>query len=304
MQGMPASYRRMSTESADPRFLDLDQWPLADAVRAMWEGQMAAVAALSGATGAIAEAAAAAAVRLRSGEGRLVYAGAGTSGRIAVQDGVELSPTFGWPETRLAYLMAGGPRALTDAVEGAEDDEDAARAAIAAENVGPADIVIGVAASGRTPFTCAAIEAGRARGALTIGIANNPDTRLLGAAVHAILADTGSEVLAGSTRMKAGTAQKATLNLFSTATMLALGLVHRGRMVAMRPTNAKLRVRAREMVAELAGVSPEAAQAALDAARDDIRRAVLVASGLGAEDAATLLDRHGGSLRLALADAG
>lgn len=302
MQAMPASYRFMSTESADPRFADLDQWPLADAVRAMWEGQMAAVAALAGATGAIAEAAEAAAARLRSGEGRLVYAGAGTSGRIAVQDGVELSPTFGWPEARLAYMMAGGPKALTDAVEGAEDDEAAATATIAALNVGPADIVIGVAASGRTPFTCAAVEAGCKRGALTIGIANNPATRLLGAAEHPILAETGPEVLAGSTRMKAGTAQKATLNLFSTATMLALGLVHRGRMVAMRPTNAKLRIRARAMVAELADVTPDSAQAALDAAGDDIRRAVLIASGVTPADAAVLLERHGGSLRMALGD--
>ena len=173
----------MSTESIDPRYVELDSWPTERAVEAMLEGQLAAIAAIHGQIGAIARAADAAGERLRRG-GRLVYAGAGTSGRIAVQDGVELAPTYNWPEDRLVFLMAGGMGALTRSVERAEDDAEAGRAAIAAHHVGPDDVVIGVAASGRTPYTIALVEAGRAAGALTIAVANNPGSALLAAAEH------------------------------------------------------------------------------------------------------------------------
>ncbi|WP_448664749.1 N-acetylmuramic acid 6-phosphate etherase [Sphingomonas sp. CJ20] len=289
----------MSTETVDPRYVEIDRWPTVLAVQAMLEGQLAAVAALRGQEAAIAAAAEAAAERLRRG-GRLVYAGAGTSGRIAVQDGVELGPTFGWPDARLVYLMAGGPGAFLRAVEGAEDDREAARAEIAAADVGPDDIVIGVAASGRTPYTIAAVEAGRAAGALTIAVANNAGTPLLAAAEHPILADTGSELVAGSTRMKAGTAQKAVLNLLSTATMLRLGHVHRGLMVDMRISNAKLAVRGAAMVRDIAGVDDASARAALEAAGRDIKTAVLVAGGLAPEPATALLAAHGGDLGRAM----
>lgn len=283
----------MSTESVDPRYEELDRWPTAIAVRAMLEGQLAAIAAVTGCVDAIAAAADAAAERLRGGEGRLIYVGAGTSGRVAVQDGVELSPTYDWPEARLGFLLAGGMAALSASVEGAEDDIAAASREIADAAAG--DVVIGVAASGRTPYTLAAIEAARAAGALTIGLANNRKTPLLVAAEHALLLDTGSEVVAGSTRMKAGTAQKAALNLLSTAIMLRLGKVYRGRMVEMRATNVKLAGRARAMVAELAGVDGDSARAALAATDGHIAGAVLVA--MGRDPAA--LDRHGG-LRAAI----
>lgn len=289
----------MTTETLDPRYAEIDRWPTEIAVAAMLEGQIAAVAALKGLEGAIAAAAEQAAVRLGQG-GRLVYAGAGTSGRVAVQDGVELGPTFGWPEDRLVYLMAGGPGAFLHAVEGAEDDGDAARAEIAAAGVGPNDVVIGVAASGRTPYTLAAVEAGRAAGALTIAVANNPDAPLLAAAAHPLLVDTGSEAVAGSTRMKAGTAQKAVLNLFSTATMLRLGRVHGGRMVDMRISNAKLVRRGAAMVRDLAGVDDAAALAALEAAGREVKTAVLVAQGASPEDARAALAAHGGVLRAVL----
>ena len=219
----------MTTETVDPRYADLDRWPTALAVEAMLEGQMAAIAALKDQSGAIAAAADAAAARLREG-GRLVYVGAGTSGRVAVQDGVELTPTYSWPDERLVFLLAGGMDALAHSAEGAEDDDAAARAEIAAADIGQNDVVIGVAASGRTPYAVAAIDAARAAGALTIGLANNPGTPLLAGAEHPILADTGSEIVAGSTRMKAGTAQKVALNLLSTAIMLRLGRVYRGLM--------------------------------------------------------------------------
>ena len=290
----------MSTETADPRFADIDIWPTRVAVEAMLQGQRDAIAALDGQVHAIATAAEAAAARLKQG-GRLIYAGAGTSGRIAIQDGVELTPTYDWPVERLVYLMAGGMNALIRGVEGAEDDAAAARAEIADAGVGALDVAIGVAASGRTPYTLAAIVAARAAGALTIGIANNPDTPLLAAADHPLLADTGSEPVAGSTRMKAGTAQKAALNLLSTAIMIRCGRVHRGLMVGMRVSNAKLRTRAVAIVCDLAQVDESIARDALDRAALDIRRAVLIARGADAQQAADLLRASDGDLRSAIA---
>ncbi len=289
----------MPTETADPRFADVERWPTHAAVEAMLEGQLAAIAALKGQTDGIAAAADAAAQRLRRG-GRIVYVGAGTSGRLAVQDGVELVPTYNWPPERLVFLLAGGADAMTRSVEGAEDDADQARAEIAAASVGPDDVLVSVAASGRTPYALAALVAARDAGALTIAIANNPDTPLLGAADHAIVADTGSEIVAGSTRMKAGTAQKAALNILSTAIMLRLGLVHRGLMVNMRASNEKLRIRARRMVATLADTDEAHAADALARAGNDLRQAILVARGLDPADAADRLARADGDLGKAI----
>jgi N-acetylmuramic acid 6-phosphate etherase len=286
----------MNTEALDARYRDLDLWPTELAVEAMLEGQMAAIASIHSQTAAIARAAEAAAARLGE-KGRLVFVGAGTSGRLAVQDGTELSPTYGWTMDRMVFLMAGGMGALTEAYEGAEDDVEAGHADVRAQGIGPSDVVIGVAASGRTPYTVAAIEEARAAGALTIGVANNPGTRLLEKAEYAILALTGSEIVAGSTRMKAGTAQKAVLNLLSTAIMLRRGLVYEGRMVAMRISNAKLLQRARIMVQDIAGVDAEVAAAALEAAENEIRLGVIVARGVPVEEAKALLTANGGNLR-------
>ena len=166
------------------------------------------------------------------------------------------------------------------------------------------DVLIAVAASGRTPYAVAALDAARARGALTIAIANNPGTPLLAAADHPIVADTGAEIVAGSTRMKAGTAQKAALNMLSTAIMLRCGLVHRGLMVNMRISNEKLFHRARRMVATLADIDEARAADALDLADKDLRRAVLIARGLSPRDAADRLARAGGDLGSVLASLG
>jgi len=291
----------MSTETADPRFADVERWPTLSAVEAMLEGQLAAIAALKGQTDSIAAAADAAAARLRKG-GRIVYVGAGTSGRLAVQDGVELVPTYNWPSERLVFLLAGGTEAMTRSVEGAEDDAGKARAEVLAASVGPDDVLISVAASGRTPYAVAALEAARENGALTIAIVNNPSTPLLSAADHAIVADTGSEIVAGSTRMKAGTAQKAALNILSTAIMLRCGLVHRGLMVNMRASNEKLRHRARRMVATLAGIDEDRAAEALARAGNDLRQAVLIARGFSPQEAIDRLARAGGDLGEALAE--
>jgi len=289
----------MKTEALDPRYREIDRWPTELAVEAMLEGQLAAIAAVQSQTRAIARAGEAAAERLGD-TGRLVFVGAGTSGRLAVQDGAELYPTFGWPTRRMMFLMAGGGSALTTAYEGAEDDADAARAEVAQAGVGVRDVVIGVAASGRTPYTLAAVESARSAGALTISIANNAGSALLAAAEHPICAVTGSEVIGGSTRMKAGTAQKAILNMLSTTIMIRRGLVYDGRMVAMRISNAKLLQRGRAMVEEIARVDAATAARALDDAGNDIRLGVIVALGTSAADGKVLLDASGGDLRRAL----
>lgn len=289
-----------NTEQANARYSDIDVWPTIDAVEAMCDEQMAAIAAVRSAADAIATAAEAAAARLMRG-GRIIYVGAGTSGRLAMLDGVELGPTYGWPGDRLVTLIAGGPAALMRSAEGAEDDAAAARDAVAAHGVGAGDVVIGVAASGRTPFTLAAIKAARAAGALTIAITNNPGAALLMTAEHALLADTGSEVVAGSTRMKAGTAQKAILNILSTAIMLRLGRVYRGLMVDMVVSNDKLLARAQGIVATLAGCDDAVAARALDDAGRDIKTAVLIAMGQPGAVASALLAAHGGRLREAIA---
>jgi N-acetylmuramic acid 6-phosphate etherase len=291
------------TEDVDPRFTDLDAWPIASAIEAMWDGQMSAVAAVRAALAEVTAATVSAADRLKRG-GRLVYVGAGTSGRVAVQDGAELLPTFDWPQDRIVFALAGGDGALITSVEGAEDDEaDGARQMDQAA-VGAADVVIGVAASGTTPFTIAAISHAATLGALTIGIANNPGTPLLKVARYGIPILTGSELIAGSTRMKAGTAQKIVLNLISTGIMLRLGRVYRGMMVNMHVANAKLRRRAEDMVMRIAGCDEKTAATALQDTDGDIKLATLVVLGYRRDEATELLARHDGNLRQALADEG
>ena len=291
----------LDTERIDPRYRDIDAQPTVDALATMLDGQVAAVAAVRPALPALAAAVDAAANCIGS-TGRLVYAGAGTSGRIAVQDGAELPPTFNWPRDRLVFAVAGGMEALTRSIEGAEDDIAAAERAIGDAGVGPNDIVIGVAASGTTPYTIAAVTKARALGALTVAITSNPGAPLLAAAEHAILIATGAEVIAGSTRMKAGTAQKIVLNLFSTALMIRLGRVYRGRMVDMAARNIKLDKRALVMVADLAGCDEAAARSALAESSGDLKLAILVASGVAATEARALLSVHAGNLRAAMAD--
>lgn len=293
----------MATEDVSARFQDLDAWGDLDILKALYEGQLAAVAAIATSLPAIAEAVAAAVPRLEAG-GRLIYAGAGTSGRIGVQDGAELTPTFDWPEERLGFAIAGGDEAILHAVENAEDSVDDGTEAMRRAGIGQNDVVIGLAASGRTPYTLAAIGEAKSRGALTVGVANNRGAALLRTADLGILIETGEEVVAGSTRMKAGTAQKIVLNLFSTLLMIRLGRVYRGLMVHMRVTNAKLRNRAAEMVDTITGCGMEAAARHLDRAGGDVKRASLLASGADPALAETLLSRHRGNLRLALVELG
>jgi N-acetylmuramic acid 6-phosphate etherase len=288
-----------ATEAFNPATAALDTWTVPVQLATLWEGQMTAVAAIRPALATIAAAVETALPRLHAG-GRLVYAGAGSSGRLAAQDGAELEPTFDWPAARTILLIAGGPRALTEAVENAEDDTDAAQRDISAVGVGPNDVLIALAASGRTPYTLACIDEAAAAGALTIGIANSAGAPLLARSACPILIETGAEAIAGSTRMKAGTAQKIVLNLLSTAMMIGLGRVHAGRMVDMRARNEKLRHRAVRMVQDVAGCTPAEAADALTRTQGRVKPAILVALGLTAEDAAHALARHAGRLRGAL----
>jgi N-acetylmuramic acid 6-phosphate etherase len=290
----------MATESISVRYRDIETWPIGDAVEAMWEAQLSAVAAVREALPAITAAAVDISIRMKEG-GRIVYAGAGTSGRIAVQDGVELVPTFGWPQERLEFLLAGGDAAMMRSVEGAEDDREAARRIVADKRLGAADVMIAVAASGSTPFTLEALRAARSQGALAIAIANNAEARLFAEADHRIFVASGGEAIAGSTRMKAGTAQKAVLGLLSTAIMIQLGGVYEGLMVGMRPVNAKLRARAVQMVTRITGCTEEVASGALEIAEYDVKAATLGVLGATPEAARDLLKRAGGDLREALA---
>ena len=222
----------------------LDRLDNIAALDVMLDGHGAAAAAVRQSLAQIDNAVTAISQRLKaSQDGRLIYAGAGSSVRIGVQDGVELPPTFDWPRRRIDYWIAGGPVALTDAVENAEDDENAASQAAFAANLSSHDVVIGISASGRTPFTCAAAKAAADGGALTVGIANNEAAPLFGYVDIAIPLVTGAEAVAGSTRLKAATAQKICLNMISTLVMTRLGFVRDGQMIAMKPGNAKLRER-------------------------------------------------------------
>ena len=291
----------MRTEHISPRYIDLDSWSAAEMIAAMYEGQLAAAAAVGGALGAITAAVDDAAQVLQLG-GRIVYAGAGTSGRIGVQDGSELLPTFAWPADRVVFAIAGGFDALVRSVERAEDDAAAGAQAIADAKIATNDVVIGIAASGTTPYTIGALRAATAAGAVTIAVTNNPGAPLLDVARHRILVDSGSEVVAGSTRMKAGTAQKIVLNLFSTAVMVRMGRVYRGLMVDMRATNAKLRRRAEVMVSEIVRCPDGEAARFVEQADGDVKTAVLLGLGLGRDEAARLLRRHRGNLRKTIAE--
>jgi N-acetylmuramic acid 6-phosphate etherase len=291
----------MATEEVDPRFAELDAWQLSSAIEAMWEGQLAAISAIGHALPSITAATEAAKSALGN-RGRIVYVGAGTSGRVAVQDGAELMPTFAWPNERLGFIVAGGTTALVASVEGAEDDVEDAFKQVKAARLTPQDVVIAVAASGTTPFTVAALQQAGSSAAVTIGVANNPGTTLLESARFPILIETGRELIAGSTRMKAGTAQKVVLNLISSGIMLRLGRVYRGMMVNMQPTNAKLKRRAEAMVAQIAHCDAAQAVRALEEAEGDIKTAVLLVSGADKADAKKMLRRCDGNLRRVFAE--
>ena len=290
----------MDTERHSPRYAASDLWNAADILDAMIEGQFAAVAAVRAARPALEEAVLAMEPRLREG-GRLVYAGAGTSGRLAVQDGAELMPTFGWPQDRLLLLIAGGREALLRSIEGAEDETEQAVELLRRHAIDASDVLIAVAASGTTPFTVACLREAKQRGALTIGIANNRETPLLEQAQHPIWLDTGAEPIAGSTRMKAGTAQRIALNVLSSLVMIRLGRGYEGLMVDLYPVNKKLAQRSEAILRQLSGRNREEVRDAIGRANGSVKIALLLLDGCELAEAREALDRSGGELRAAKA---
>ena len=290
----------METERPSPRFADIDLWNARDVLEAMIAGQFAAVAAVRSALPAIEQSAASMEPRLRRG-GRIVYAGAGTSGRLAVQDGAELMPTFAWPRERLLLLIAGGDEAMTRAIEGAEDAAEQAAQQIRHHEVNADDAIVAVAASGTTPFTLGCLREAKRHGALTLGIANNAATPILLEADHAIFLDTGAEPIAGSTRMNAGTSQRISLTLLSTLLMIRLGRVYRGLMVEVQATNAKLNRRKKRMLGFLTGRSDPEIDHALEQSQGNVKLAVLVLRGCDLRQAEAFLQETNGHLREAIA---
>lgn len=288
------------TEARNPHSEAIDTLSPLEIVRLMNAEDARAVAAVGEAAEAVATAVEWAAERFRRG-GRLVYVGAGTSGRLGVLDASECPPTFGTPHEMVVGLIAGGPTALTRAVEGAEDDPTQGAADLSALGVTPLDLVVGIATSGRTPYVIGAVREAKRRGAVTVGIACNAPSPLGREADLEIALLVGPEVIAGSTRLKAGTATKLVLNTITTGAMVRIGKTLGNRMVDLRPSNEKLRIRSRRMLRDLTGLDDALAAATLDRCHGRLKSALVVAlAGVEPAEAEALLDRNGGLVRAAV----
>jgi N-acetylmuramic acid 6-phosphate etherase len=289
------------TEACNPRSETIDTLGPLEIVRLMNAEDAAVVAAVGAVGEAVARAIEWAADRFRHG-GRLIYVGAGTSGRLGVLDASECPPTFSTPPSMVVGLIAGGPAALTSSIEAAEDDPDQGAADLAALDVDGRDLVVGIATSGRTPYVLGAVREARRRGATTIGLVCNSPS-LLGQEVDLEIAPlVGPEVVAGSTRLKAGTATKMILNMITTGAMVRIGKTLGNRMVDLKPACEKLRIRSRRILRELAGVDDDRARAILAACEGKLKRALVVAlAGVEPAEAEALLDANGGHVREAVA---
>lgn len=291
------------TEARHPHAEGIHARPAAEVLAALHEAQAAALGAIPAALPQI-EAAAEAGARALAAGGRMAYAGAGSAGLMALADCLELAGTFGIAPARTPMLLAGGSAALLHMTGAVEDDPALARADFAAAGIAAGDVVIAVSASGRTPYTLEVATLARAAGACVVAIANVPGAPLLAAADIAVTLDTGPEMVAGSTRLGAGTAQKVALNLLSVLVGIRLGHVHDGYMVNVVADNSKLRARAAGIVAALAGCDPQAAEAALARSGGAVKPAVLIAAGATPQDAQDALKDSGGALGPALAALG
>jgi N-acetylmuramic acid 6-phosphate etherase len=282
------------TEQPNPVTAAIDTLPAAAILRIINDEDKTVAAAVEKELPFIAAAVDAIVAAIKNG-GRLVYAGAGTSGRLGVLDAAECPPTFGTDPGLVRGLVAGGDAALTGAVEGAEDDAGAAVGQLRHIDFSAADILVGITASGRTPYVVAALEYANALGAFTVALTSAPGSAVAAAAKIAITPLVGPEVIAGSTRLKAGTAAKLVLNMLTTAAMIRLGKVYGNRMVDLRPTNVKLWERAKRIVAETAGVSRQQAEDALNACDRHAKTAiVMLKAGCTPEEAeARLRDADG-----------
>ncbi|MGD7706150.1 N-acetylmuramic acid 6-phosphate etherase [Microlunatus sp. Y2014] len=290
------------TEQVNPDTADIDLLSTPDQVRLMNAQDALVAPAVATRADAIARVVDEVSARMRAG-GRLVYIGAGTAGRLGVLDASEIPPTFGESPDRVVGLIAGGRRALTDAVENAEDDPDAGAADLAGIGLTAADSVVGIAASGRTPYVIGALEHARELGAFTAAVSCNPDSAIGRAADVAIEVVVGPEVLTGSTRLKSGTAQKLVLNTITTLTMIKLGKTYGNLMVDLQATNEKLHRRSERLVTIATGCDTTTARTALDACGGSVKTAIaMILLDAGADEAAERLARHDGMLRAALAE--
>ncbi|MGP3754143.1 N-acetylmuramic acid 6-phosphate etherase [Streptomyces sp. LamerLS-316] len=296
-----AQLATLTTEAFRPELAEIDQLPTREIARIM-NGEDATVpAAVAEKLPQIAAAIDATAERMARG-GRLVYAGAGTAGRLGVLDASECPPTFNTDPSEVIGLIAGGPSAMVKAVEGAEDSKELAAADLDALGLTADDTVVGISASGRTPYAIGAVEHARTKGALTLGLSCNADSALAAAAEHGLEIVVGPELLTGSTRLKAGTAQKLVLNMISTITMIRLGKTYGNLMVDVRASNEKLRARSRRIVSLATGAGDEEIEAALAATDGEVKNAILtILGGVDGPTAATLLADSDGHLRAALA---
>ncbi len=296
-----AELRRLGTEKTNSASVDLDRKSALEIARIINAEDAKVAAAVKGALRQIAQAIDLIAAALSQG-GRLIYVGTGTSGRIAALDAVECPPTFDVDPRMVQFIIAGGPKALEAAVEADEDSRDLGRKEIAKKNPTKKDVVVGIAASGRTPFTIAAIKYARAHGAKTVAVVCNPKSPLGKAAHVAIVADVGAEVVAGSTRMKAGTAQKMILNILSTGAMTRLGYVYGNLMVNLHTKNEKLLERAVGILEEAARLNHAAARKLLAAAGGRVTVALVMSkAGVSRTRAAVALRESRGQVRRAIA---
>jgi N-acetylmuramic acid 6-phosphate etherase len=291
----------LTTEAFRPELSEIDRLSTLEIAKIMNAEDATVPTAVATQLPRIAAAIDAVAERMSRG-GRLVYAGAGTAGRLGVLDASECPPTFNTDPTEVVGLIAGGPSAMVTSVEGAEDSRELAAADLKELSLTPDDTVVGVSASGRTPYAVGAVEHARARGALTIGLSCNAHSALAAAAEHGIEIVVGPELLTGSTRLKAGTAQKLVLNMLSTITMIRLGKTYGNLMVDVRASNEKLRARSRRIVALATGASDEEIEQALAATDGEVKNAILtILGGVDGPTAARLLEESDGHLRAALA---
>lgn len=294
----------LATESVNDRYAELDTLSTTELVRAM-NGEDASVATAVGrAEQQIANAVDGIAARMHAG-GRLLYVGAGTPGRLGVLDASEIPPTYGMSPDRVVGVIAGGPGAIRTAVEGAEDDPELGANDMAAHQVGADDAVVGISASGRTPYVLGAVRAARERGAFTVGFACNTGSALTAASAVGIEVEVGAEIVSGSTRLKAGTAQKMVLNMLSTLTMVRLGKTFGNLMVDVQITNQKLRARAERTVMRATGADAETASRVLDAAEGSVKVAIVaILNGTSPEQARRELAEADGYIRVAVSRGG
>jgi N-acetylmuramic acid 6-phosphate etherase len=303
MTPSPSALGRLTTEAVNPASARIDELDAAAIVAVMNAEDALVAAAVARESAAIARAIDVIADRFRRG-GRLVYIGAGTSGRLGVLDASECPPTFGTPPEMVVGLIAGGPQALTRAVEGAEDSRELAAADLAAIGLSPADVLVGIATSGRTPYVLGGLAHARAVGAFAIGFACNDNSELEPLTDLMIVPRVGPEIVTGSTRLKAGTATKMVLNMLTTGAMIRIGKTYGNLMVDLRATNTKLVARTRRIVTLLTGASEEEAERLVAAADGELKTAVVSrARGVSPAEARRLLAEAGGHLRRAVGDA-